>query len=119
VTVSYTAPSGGGGGGGGGGTPASQTFSGSVARSQNVNFGPFSVVAGTAFSAVMTGSGDPDLYVRFGAPPTTSTWDCRPYLNGASESCNLTVPSGQSAAYVMIRGYSSGTYNLTVSYTTP
>jgi len=119
VTVSYTAPTGGGPPPGGGGTPATQTFSGSVARSQNVYGGPFSVVAGTTFTATMTGTGDPDLYVRFGASPTTSTYDCRPYLAGASESCTLTVPGGQSAAYVMIRGYSSGTYNLTVSYTTP
>src|SRR5690606_29827467 len=28
------------------------------------------------------GSGDADLYVRFGSPPTTSAYDCRPYRNG-------------------------------------
>jgi len=113
VTLTYTKPA------AGGGTPATQSFSGSVATSQNVYHGPFSVLAGTTFSAVMTGTGDPDLYVRFGANPTTSTYDCRPYLNGASETCTLTVPSGQTSAYVMIRGYTSATYSLTVNYTTP
>ncbi len=113
VTITYTKPS------GGGGTPTTQTFSGSVAASQQVYHGPFSVVSGTTFQAAMTGTGDPDLYVRFGSNPTTTAYDCRPYLNGATETCTLTVPSGQSAAYVMIRGYTSGTYNLTVSYTKP
>ncbi len=30
-----------------------------------------------------------DLYVRFGAPPTISTYDCRPYLGGNNETCNI------------------------------
>ena len=32
----------------------------------------------------MTGTNDPDLYVRFGAQPTTAGYDCRPFLSGAS-----------------------------------
>ena len=36
---------------------------------------------------MMTGTGDADLYVRFGATPTASTYDCRPYLDGATEKC--------------------------------
>src|SRR5205085_2912737 len=28
------------------------------------------------------GSGDADLYVRFGAQPTTTTFDCRPFVSG-------------------------------------
>jgi vibriolysin len=50
------------------------------------------------------GTGDADLYTRFGSRPTTSTYSCRPYLNGNSESCKTT--STQSGDYyVMIRGY--------------
>ena len=67
----------------------------------------------------MTGSGDADLYVRFGAQPTTSTYNCRPYLSGAAETCDVTVPAGQTSAYVMVRGYTSANYNLTISYTKP
>ena len=52
------------------------------------------------------GSGDGDLYVRFGAEPTTSTYDCRPYKNGNSESC--TFATAQTGTYyAMIRGYSA------------
>jgi serine protease len=50
------------------------------------------------------GSGDVDLYVRRGAEPTTSTFDCRPYANGNSESCDTAAPqSGRH--YIMLRGY--------------
>ncbi len=38
------------------------------------------------------GTGDADLFVRFGAQPTTSTFDCRPYKNGNTESCSFTNP---------------------------
>lgn len=52
------------------------------------------------------GTGDADLYVRFGSAPTTSTYNCRPYLSGNSETCNISV--AQPGTYhVMIRGYSS------------
>ncbi len=114
LTVTYTKPA-----GGGGGTPTTENFSGSTAAGENDHFGPFSVVAGSTFTAAMTGTGDPDLYVRWGAAPTTTVYNCRPYLSGASETCNLTVPAGQSTAYVMVRGYTSATYNLQVNYTKP
>jgi len=68
----------------------------------------FTVPAGAnALSFQMSGgSGDADLYVRFGAAPTTSTYDCRPYLNGNAETC--TMPSATAGTwYVMIRAYTS------------
>ncbi len=101
------------------GTPVTETRSGSVAQGGAVNYGPFSVVAGSAFKVTMTGSGDPDLYVQFGAAPTTTSYACRPYLGGAAESCNVTVPAGQTSAYIMVRGYTSGTFNLTIDYVKP
>ncbi|MEL7312632.1 MAG: S8 family peptidase [Pseudomonadota bacterium] len=52
------------------------------------------------------GSGDADLYVRFGSPPTTSTYDCRPYRNGNSETCNIS--NVQAGTYhVMVRAWST------------
>ncbi|WP_171818564.1 M57 family metalloprotease [Pyxidicoccus fallax] len=101
------------------GTPVTETRSGSVAQNQNVNYGPFTVVPGSEFKVVMTGSGDPDLYVQFGSAPTTSSYACRPFQAGASESCTLTVPSNSTSAYIMVRGYSSGTFNLTINYLKP
>lgn len=52
------------------------------------------------------GSGDADLYVRRGAPPTTSSYDCRPWRNGNNESCASASPQA-GTWYIMIRGYSS------------
>jgi vibriolysin len=52
------------------------------------------------------GSGDADLYTRFGSRPTTSTYSCRPYLNGNNETCTITNTSAGDY-YIMLRGYSS------------
>ncbi|MFC6981701.1 PPC domain-containing protein [Microbulbifer taiwanensis] len=52
------------------------------------------------------GSGDGDLYVRFGSQPTTGSYDCRPYRNGNNETCSFSNPSA-GTWYISIRGYSS------------
>jgi hypothetical protein len=67
----------------------------------------------------MTGTGDPDLYVRFGAPPTQTSYSCRPYTSGASETCTLTVPTGATTAYVMVRGFTASTFSVTRTWTAP
>lgn len=52
------------------------------------------------------GSGDADLYVRYGTAPTTGSYDCRPYIGGNSETCNIT--NVQAGTYhVMVRAYST------------
>ena len=52
------------------------------------------------------GTGDADMYVNFGTAPTTTTYQCRPYLNGNSETCTFSPP--QAGTYhVMLRGYSA------------
>ena len=99
-----------------------QTYSGSLSQDRYTvrqQTPSLSVVAGTTLTVVMTGTGDPDLYVRFGALPTTSSYNCRPYIDGASETCTLTVPSGQSTAYVGVVGYTASTFNITATYTAP
>ena len=52
------------------------------------------------------GSGDADLYVKFGSAPTDSSWDCRPYKSGNSESCSFASPSA-GTWHVRIKGYSA------------
>lgn len=52
------------------------------------------------------GTGDADLYVRFGSPPTTSTYDCRPYRSGNSETCTFASPAA-GTWHVMLHGYSA------------
>lgn len=59
--------------------------------------------------------GDADLYVRVGSAPTTSLYDCRPYLNGSDEVCELDLAS-DAVIHIMVRGYSPGAnaFRLTV-----
>ena len=52
------------------------------------------------------GTGDADLYLRFGAQATTSSYNCRPYRNGNEESCSFTNPT-VGTWYISIRAYSS------------
>jgi hypothetical protein len=67
--------------------------------------------------AMSGGTGDADLHVRFGTAPTTTTYDCRPYLSGNNETC--TIPTAQAGTYhVMVRGYTTFSgVSLTGSFT--
>jgi serine protease len=59
-------------------------------------------------------TGDLDLYVRFGAAPSTSTYDCRPYTGSGNESCSFATPS-TGTYYVRVYGYQTGTVNYTIT----
>ncbi len=62
------------------------------------------------------GTGDADLYVRFGSEPTDSTYDCRPYVNGNNETCTGTSTGG--TYYVRVKAYRTFSgVTLTGSYT--
>ena len=77
------------------------------AQGDEVHFS-FDVPAGaTNLSFVMSGgTGDADLYVQYGAAPTSSNYDCRPWKGGNSESCPIAnVQSG--TYYAMLQGYSA------------
>jgi hypothetical protein len=39
------------------------------------------------------GTGDADLYVRLGSQPTSTTYNCRPYLTGNAETCTMASPA--------------------------
>jgi len=52
------------------------------------------------------GSGDVDLYVKFGDKPSSSSYDCRPYKSGNVENCTIAAPSA-GTYYVMLRGYAA------------
>ncbi|MCH9672534.1 MAG: matrixin family metalloprotease [Gammaproteobacteria bacterium] len=100
--------------------PQTVTEGGAVARGQKVALGPYSVSPGSSFTATMIGSGDPDLYVRFRLAPdvnASGAYDCRPYLTGANETCDLTVPVGATEAHVLVHGFTAGTYQLTIDHT--
>ncbi|RHW75453.1 S8 family serine peptidase [Colwellia sp. RSH04] len=54
------------------------------------------------------GSGDADLYIKRGSQPTSSSYDCRPYKNGNTESCSFTNPIADKW-HIGIYGYSAVT----------
>jgi uncharacterized repeat protein (TIGR02543 family) len=62
------------------------------------------------------GTGDADLYVRAGQPPTESIYDCRPYVQGNEETCSFSTPT-PGTYYIMLDAYSSfAGVTLTASY---
>ena len=52
------------------------------------------------------GTGDSDLYTKFGSVPTSSSYDCRPYKTGNAESCTVATPQA-GTYYVRVHGYQS------------
>ncbi len=55
---------------------------------------------------ISNGTGDADLYVKFGSAPTISSYDCRPYLNGNIENCNFANPNA-GTYYIMLKAFNS------------
>lgn len=92
-------------GGGGGSSWTETNLSGSQGSWQH-----FTLDVDTGMSALDVqmsgGSGDGDLYVRYGSQPTTGSYDCRPYNWGNSENCNFSNPAA-GTWYISIRGYNS------------
>lgn len=90
----------------------------SASTGQTLNF-TLDVPAGASnLSFVMSGgSGDADMHVRFGSPPTLTTYDCRPYASGNNETCSIT-PVRAGRYYVLLNAYSTFSgVSLTGSYT--
>jgi leucyl aminopeptidase len=91
-----------------------ETFSGSLTVGQTRSFGPFKVGVGS-LKAATTGTGDVDLYARKTSVPTTSTYTCKSDGSSATESCTVTM-TANGDVYVLLKGYTASTYNLTVTY---
>lgn len=90
----------------------------SAAAGADLNF-TLDVPAGaTNLSFVMSGgSGDADMYVRFGSAPTLATYDCRPFAGNNNETCNIN-PAQAGRYYVMLNGSTAFSgVTLTGSYT--
>ncbi len=89
----------------------------SASTGQSLNY-TFKVPAGASnISFVMSGgSGDADLYVKFGSAPTDSSYDCRPYKNGNAESCTGSQTGG--TYHVRLKAYSAfSNVSIKASYT--
>lgn len=100
--------SGGGGGGSGNQLVNNVPVSNLGASTGNsVNF--FIAVPSGASNLVINtsgGTGDADLYVRFGSAPTTTTYSCRSWASGNNESCSFPTPQVGNY-HVMVRAYTS------------
>lgn len=57
-----------------------------------------------AISPEAGATGDADLYLRFGALPELTTYDCRPYLIGNTEECVVELPQ-EGRYYVAVRAF--------------
>ncbi|HYV48166.1 MAG TPA: M4 family metallopeptidase, partial [Myxococcaceae bacterium] len=106
VTLTGTYGTGGGGGGSAlsNGVPVTGL---SAATGVNLNY-TMAVPSGASnlsFS-ISGGTGDADLYVKFGSAPTTTSYDCRPYVTGNAETCSFATPQ-VGTYYVMVRAYAS------------
>ena len=116
-TASVTVTDGGGGGGSvlSNGVPVTGV-SGAVGSLQ---YWTLDVPAGaTGLKFVSSGgSGDADMFVKFGAQPTTTSYDCKSEGSTNAETCNIAT--AQTGTYhVLIKGYSAFSgLSLTGSYT--
>jgi PKD repeat protein len=62
------------------------------------------------------GSGDGDLYVKYGSEPSTSSYDYRPYKGGNEETCSFATPQS-GTWHVGLRAYNAFSgVSLTGSY---
>jgi hypothetical protein len=79
----------------------------SAARRAKSYYGPFNATQYSAIRFTTTGAnGDADLYVRVGAQPTTSIYDCRSVGANSNEVCEAN-PSADGSYYVMVYAYSA------------
>ncbi|EIL90077.1 extracellular alkaline serine protease [Rhodanobacter spathiphylli B39] len=110
--MGVTCPGTGGGGGGGGGTTTelqNNVAVTGVSAATGADNDYFITVPAGATNLVMSisgGTGDADLYTKAGSAPTTSSYDCRPYKTGNSESCTVASPVA-GKYYIKVHGYSS------------
>jgi carboxypeptidase T len=91
----------------------------SAATGVSLNYTMVVPAGATALRFVTTGgTGDSDMYVRFGSAPTDTVYDCRPYLGGNAETCNIAT--AQAGTYhVRLKSFAAfAGLSLTGSYST-
>ena len=107
-------------GGGGGSEPGVEPVSGQLTglsgTRRNWDRYTWTIPEGVTQMTIRTsgGTGDADLYVKFGSQPETNSYDCRPYQNGNGEVCTFDAPAS-GTWHIGIRAYSSYS-GVTLSY---
>jgi hypothetical protein len=112
----------GGGGGGGGGTVLSNGVAktGIAGAAGSDQYFTLAVPAGATGLKFVTsgGTGDADLYVKFGSNPTTTTNDCKSEGSTTAETCSIATAQA-GTYYVLVHGYATFSgVSLTGSYST-
>ena len=116
TSVSVTISGGGGGSVLQNGVPVTG-LSGATNAQQNFTMAVPAGASNLSFT-ISGGTGDADLYVKFGSAPTLTSYDCRPYVSGNSESCSFPTPQA-GTWYVMLNGFAAYSgVTLTGSYST-
>ena len=65
-----------------------------------------------SYRFTLSGGGDADLYVRVGEGPTSTLFDCRPYLYGSDEVCEVSINT-PAPIHAMVVGWdASSEYTL-------
>ncbi|WP_375768173.1 M4 family metallopeptidase [Archangium gephyra] len=79
----------------------------SGAKGSSTNYTHVTPAGATAMRFATTGgTGDADMYVKFGSAPTTASYDCMSAGATATESCTINGAK-QGTYYVLIKGYSA------------
>ncbi|QRO00794.1 M4 family metallopeptidase [Archangium violaceum] len=79
----------------------------SGAKSSNTNYTFVTPSGATAMKFELSGgTGDADLYVKFGSAPTTTSYDCRSAGATTAETCTINGAK-QGTYYVLIKGYTA------------
>jgi len=96
--------------GGGSSDPVVPTWAGlseraTLAADQDAHFATPKLAAGK-YRFSLAGTGDADLYVRIGDAPSADLYDCRPYLTGSAEVCDVEL-SAASTVHVMVNAYAA------------
>ena len=92
---------------------------GVLAQNEEVRF-PLALPADARdIRVTMTGTGDADLYTRFGTPPTVDAFACRPYAETSQETCEHAAIEAGGPLYLLVRGYQArNAFELTVTWRT-
>lgn len=96
------------------GAPVKSTEQAEVGACDWLSFGPYEAGAGTV-KVSLSGDGDGDLYVRSGAVPDATTYDCRSDGDASDESCEV---EGGKPIYVSVFGAKQSAVRVSIEYQT-
>ena len=94
------------GGMSGGCVEGAKSFNNSVSIGSKALYtpSPAAISGNKVMVKIYGGTGDADLYVKKGSAPSTSSYDCRPYTSGNTETCDMSS-FGVGTYYIMVFGY--------------